>query len=268
MIQLFRKMRVNLLHEQKTARYFKYAIGEIILVVIGILIALQINTWKEDNQKEVEETIYLQNLRADLIRQIESLDQNIRFEQIIKDDVDDIIAHYEANQGFYHMDTIYAKLNDLSIRFTFTNQNTTLAEMLNSGQINLIRDEELKKELIGFHKGLELFGSKTQSNNTNHIDGLIAPLIIQNSNYASVGYTTQIQDLLSGFGIQVFSQFTDDKLKNESIRQLNEPKLMLALVNAVVFRKLLAHVQLVGYQKMKRDAIQTNAKIELELESR
>ncbi|MFT7329977.1 MAG: hypothetical protein ACI848_000035 [Roseivirga sp.] len=45
MIKFFRKIRQNLLVENKTGKYFKYAIGEIMLVVIGILIALQINTW-------------------------------------------------------------------------------------------------------------------------------------------------------------------------------------------------------------------------------
>ncbi|MGS2727548.1 DUF6090 family protein [Psychroserpens sp. BH13MA-6] len=51
MIKFFRKIRHNLLSEGKTGKYLKYAIGEIILVVIGILIALQINNWNE-NQKE------------------------------------------------------------------------------------------------------------------------------------------------------------------------------------------------------------------------
>ena len=50
MIKLFRNIRKNLLAEGKTTKYFKYAIGEIILVVIGILIALQINNWNETKQ--------------------------------------------------------------------------------------------------------------------------------------------------------------------------------------------------------------------------
>lgn len=48
MIKFFRKIRQNLLSEGKTGKYLKYAIGEIILVVIGILIALQINNWNEN----------------------------------------------------------------------------------------------------------------------------------------------------------------------------------------------------------------------------
>ncbi len=47
MIKAFRKIRQNLIMENKTSKYFKYAIGEILLVVIGILIALQINTWNK-----------------------------------------------------------------------------------------------------------------------------------------------------------------------------------------------------------------------------
>lgn len=60
MIKLFRKIRQNLLNQGKTTKYFKYAIGEIILVVIGILIALQINNWNE-NQKTKTTEIYVLN---------------------------------------------------------------------------------------------------------------------------------------------------------------------------------------------------------------
>jgi len=52
MIKLFRRIRQNLLMENKSGKYFKYAIGEIILVVIGILIALQINNWNEIRKKK------------------------------------------------------------------------------------------------------------------------------------------------------------------------------------------------------------------------
>jgi hypothetical protein len=65
MIKFFRKIRQNLIMENKTGkpasrtgRYFKYAIGEIVLVVIGILIALQIITWNESRkQKQIEKQV-------------------------------------------------------------------------------------------------------------------------------------------------------------------------------------------------------------------
>ena len=52
--------------ENKTGTYFKYAIGEIVLVVIGILIALSINNWNETNKNEREQIVFLNNLKNDL----------------------------------------------------------------------------------------------------------------------------------------------------------------------------------------------------------
>ncbi|NNL82776.1 MAG: hypothetical protein HKP28_05265, partial [Winogradskyella sp.] len=55
MIKFIRQIRYNLISENKTGKYFKYAIGEIILVVIGILIALQINNWNIENSNSAQE---------------------------------------------------------------------------------------------------------------------------------------------------------------------------------------------------------------------
>jgi len=67
MIKFFRKIRQNLLSEGKTGKYLKYAIGEIVLVVIGILIALQINTWNESRNTNNLSKTYLNNIKKDLI---------------------------------------------------------------------------------------------------------------------------------------------------------------------------------------------------------
>ena len=55
MINFFRKIRYNLMEQNKTGKYFKYAIGEIVLVVIGILIALSINNWNEQPKQDNQE---------------------------------------------------------------------------------------------------------------------------------------------------------------------------------------------------------------------
>ena len=63
MIKFFRKIRQNLLMENKTGKYFKYAIGEIILVVIGILIALQLNNLNENKKNDVFEKEILSQIQ-------------------------------------------------------------------------------------------------------------------------------------------------------------------------------------------------------------
>ncbi|MCK0109145.1 DUF6090 family protein [Flavobacteriaceae bacterium S0825] len=80
MIKFFRKIRQNLLSEGKTGKYFKYAIGEIILVVIGILIALQINNWNEQNKMDKSINSHLEILKQNLIEdqvQLQNLKENM-----------------------------------------------------------------------------------------------------------------------------------------------------------------------------------------------
>lgn len=79
MIIFFQTIRQNLLMENKIGKYFKYAIGEISLVVLGILIALQLNSWKEENTEKKLVKQYISSLIEDLksdttsIRRIQKL---------------------------------------------------------------------------------------------------------------------------------------------------------------------------------------------------
>ncbi len=66
MINFFRKIRYNLMEQNKTGKYLKYAIGEIVLVVIGILIAISINNWNENRKLDNSIQIYYQQLLVDI----------------------------------------------------------------------------------------------------------------------------------------------------------------------------------------------------------
>ncbi len=73
MIKFFRHIRQNLIMENKTGKYLKYAIGEIVLVVIGILIALQVSNWNENNNLQKKEVALLFNLKNDIEADISNL---------------------------------------------------------------------------------------------------------------------------------------------------------------------------------------------------
>lgn len=66
MIKFFRKIRFDLMEKNKTGKYLKYAIGEIVLVVIGILIALSINNWNENRKNSIQEKAILSSLLENL----------------------------------------------------------------------------------------------------------------------------------------------------------------------------------------------------------
>ena len=66
MIKFFRKIRQDLLRDNKIGDYLKYAVGEIVLVVIGILIALSINNWNESRKNDLEQALLVKNIIEDL----------------------------------------------------------------------------------------------------------------------------------------------------------------------------------------------------------
>jgi len=75
MIKFFRKIRQNLLTENKFSKYLIYAIGEIILVVIGILIALSINNWNEVQKGNMKATTILKEIRSDMFKDLDLIEE-------------------------------------------------------------------------------------------------------------------------------------------------------------------------------------------------
>ena len=132
MIKFFRHIRQRLLMENKTSKYFKYAIGEIVLVVIGILIALQINNWNENRKEEIRQVAilskFLQDLKSDSINyqlnistmnQIDSLHQ--RLFRIIENGPKNVILEKPIYIRRALMDNPIAKENNPDITSNIDN---------------------------------------------------------------------------------------------------------------------------------------------------
>lgn len=83
MIKFFRKIRQNMIKENRASKYLLYAIGEIVLVVIGILIALSINNWNENNKLVKKEANLLISLQKEIEININILKFNIEYNSAI-----------------------------------------------------------------------------------------------------------------------------------------------------------------------------------------
>jgi len=100
MIKFFRNLRQTLIMENKTSRYLKYAIGEIVLVVVGILIALQINNWNE-NRKEQQTLNNIYALVAeDLKSDIDEITNIIKSEKSREQIIDKILGGNMTEEEF------------------------------------------------------------------------------------------------------------------------------------------------------------------------
>ncbi|GAA4816698.1 DUF6090 family protein [Litoribaculum gwangyangense] len=96
MIKLFRNIRKNLLTESKNIKYLKYAIGEIILVVIGILIALQINTWNEENKTKHLEIKILKELHSNLNIDLFGIQEDITSMDLIDKACKEVVTYLKT----------------------------------------------------------------------------------------------------------------------------------------------------------------------------
>lgn len=147
MIKFFRHIRFNLMETGKTGKYFKYAIGEIILVVIGILIALQINNSNNKSIEKSREIKYLTNIKIDLNKDIKGLDYNIEFREKKSRGTQKIIDQINGMPIEDLTETTYNVLNTLN-QERFQPSNVTYNDLVSSGNMNLISNDSIKLYLF------------------------------------------------------------------------------------------------------------------------
>jgi hypothetical protein len=154
MIKFFRKIRQNLLSEGKTGKYFKYAVGEIILVVIGILIALQINNWNEDRKNRTIEKETLSSLKSDLQSALEQLETKINQNKGYR-----ILDSILLDAIYYKKEIPVDSLENLTLKHIwspgFDPELGTLNEILSSGKMEIIKNVELKRHISTWNKYMD-----------------------------------------------------------------------------------------------------------------
>ena len=119
--------------ENKTGKYFKYAIGEIVLVVIGILIALSINNWNTNRINHIKEDNYLVNLKSDLNNQLKIIDRNLNGETFIFNALTKVTNNYEKYEIFRAVKEDLVLITSINDRYTFTVTSPTYRELLSTG---------------------------------------------------------------------------------------------------------------------------------------
>ena len=143
MIKFFRKIRQNLILQNKTGKYFKYAVGEIVLVVIGILIALSINNWNENQKNKSLENTYLERLEEETKWNIKQLEYNISQYLESATELNNIIDYIEKG----NKKSKFLKLNRPNYIHPWIIKSSTYNELVSTGDLKIIRDVPLRELL-------------------------------------------------------------------------------------------------------------------------
>ena len=155
MIKFFRKLRQKLLSENKISKYLIYAIGEIILVVIGILIAIQLNELNEDNKEQKRELSFLINLKDDInldIRDLTSGDSILAVRQSNQSEGLKLLLQVKSMRDLMTLDSL--------IQYRWGNigvNRKTYDEMLNTSGIYIIQNKVLLNRLVEYYELIERY---------------------------------------------------------------------------------------------------------------
>jgi len=148
MIKFFRTIRQQLVFQGNTGKYLKYAIGEIVLVVIGILIALSINNWNQGRKQAIAEEDFLQGIKTDLKKDKEYIDL------ITQLHIPKIAAFNTLNQQLPQLYHTNPRTVDSLFNIYFTSQRTfypisgTFQAAVSGNQINSYKDKLISSALI------------------------------------------------------------------------------------------------------------------------
>lgn len=148
MIKFFRKIRQKLLVENRFNKYLLYAIGEIILVVIGILIALQINNWNEDQKLIKQEIKALKELREGFKE--DNIDLSINIFALKKASNSGFLLLNELNSNRPYNDSLSKHFSN-SLFHTRLISNDGPYEVLKMKGLDLISNDSLRKRIINMH---------------------------------------------------------------------------------------------------------------------
>ena len=153
MFKFFRRIRFDLMEKNKTRKYLKYAIGEIFLVVIGIIIALQVNNWNEDRKDRALEQDYYCRILDDFILEKQHIEVYYAIaDQKIEAAKQLLLDMHHSNKDNYTMLNNWIDTQRLPV---YVPRRIVFDDLTTSGNLKLLTDIEVKNSLALYYGDLE-----------------------------------------------------------------------------------------------------------------
>ena len=216
-----------MLTENKFSKYFLYAIGEIVLVVIGILIALQLNNYNDNLKQQKQEHKILQNLKLDFEYNLSEMERNI---QLIKNNKKaglKIIS--QTGNKISKNSNIDSLIDQIIYTPVYFPQNGFLLELVSSGRLGIISNEILRNRLSSWFSTLENLHDREQI--SLEYNRYLTLFIIKNGSWLNADKVSKDERVIgigfpeSGFEIDnnemlklpEFENFVENQIINQTI---------------------------------------------------
>lgn len=238
MIKFFRNIRKSIIGKGATQKYFLYAIGEIILVVIGILIAVSINNWNEQRISSQKETAYLNGFKNDIEAQIVNFKGRTSFYEDVINSAESIVSSYIKHGKLLDIDSLNNKLTKLLYTTGYPLINTTYNEVNSVGGINLIQDKKLRTSIIEYYQGEESHNLSFESNRNDVYYTEIFPVLSSSIILLSENFNFKSKNVNEKKLKELLTPVYRNNIKNQEKE--------FKIINAITLRILVAKTNL-GY---------------------
>lgn len=203
-----------MLAENKFTRYLIYAIGEIVLVVIGILIALNINNWNEATKSRSKELKYLRNLEAELVNDSVNLERTWFRNRTRKIESLELAKEYILGD-FIPVDTL-GFINEVGFggvnsRASFEGSSRTYQEMISTGNLSLILDDSIRTHIVDYYNNKDFirnYSENIRSDYATYFNSLKA----YNPQFPEMVYEREIPRILEGIKSDEFHGLINQEL--------------------------------------------------------
>ncbi|MEB8327722.1 DUF6090 family protein [Flavobacteriaceae bacterium KMM 6897] len=213
MLKFFRKIRQRLLSENKFSKYLIYAIGEIVLVVIGILIALQINNNNNYKAQRSVEQEYLLSLQTEFESNLNKINNSIQENERRIEAIDNLLTLFDKNV----LDTINKQAISqmffpvLGSALNYLPSKGVLSDIISSGKLNIILNTDLRQNLASFESSIDLLNK--QLNEAYFYDESVRIFIFKEGSVRNITTDIRYMDFEHGS----ISEKVNNKLMFESV---------------------------------------------------
>lgn len=167
-MKIFRKIRGVMVQQNRVLKYCLYAVGEIILVVIGILIALQVNNWNIERINTKQETNILLQLKQEYTENLREIEQKIEIRYAMNTSIRTLIKYSDEGFEGTSLDTVYQHFSRTYYNPTFDGPTGVTDDLLSSGKLYLLKNDELRNLLTNW-SGTKIKVTEEEQWLVNHI---------------------------------------------------------------------------------------------------
>jgi hypothetical protein len=235
MLTFLRKIRRSLVDTSNTRKYLLYAIGEIALVMIGILMALQVNNWNEKRKLSTSEVYYLEKLLTNLKEDSTELQVQLEWIEGILNEIDTTFYMLQSESNFRYDDFV-GNLSALIKFIRFYQNDAVYQNLIASGKIDLISNKELIDLLFNYYDPASYF--KSWDEGANHYSlNVFGPLVLN---------TAEIKIDGKNFGIELGDLAKEITLPKRSYNSFREDRPLinyLRMKNMTILRQKIFYTQ-------------------------